>query len=283
MTKNKWQLPDPEGVVFAHYLCQEFEEGDRIRNLMLSRGDDSVIRRWDVTSDKTEATALKDYFDFLEHKCNGLRVVHWNQCASYFGPAHLNARYKALTGTDAGFDYSDPLNLADFLIRKYGDKYIAHPRLDSLATLNDFVGIRETAKDARTFPDQRLLLINKIYHAEYRGELKILKHALNTKKTIEDFLVSHKKEVIEYLKTELFGQKGKKIAVVIYALKELSLIDASERSELYSALRKLLGEIGTDESLNKVLRYQISQLDFSNQESIKLQMTKIKQSITIQN
>lgn len=279
MSKTKEQLPDPDGVVFVHYLCQEFEVGDRILNLMLARGDDSQIRRWDVTSDKTEAKALKDYFGFLESKCKGLRAVHWNQCASYFGPAHLNARYKALTGTDAGFGYFNPLGLSDFLIRKYGDKYIAHPRLDSLAALNNFVGIRETSKDARTFPDQRLLLISKIYHAEYRGELKIQKHPLNTEKTIEDFLVSHKEEIVEYLKTELFKQKGKKVAVVIYALKELSLIDVSERRELYNALRKLLGEIGTDESMNKVLRDQITQLKYSTQEEIKLQMGKIEQYI----
>lgn len=281
MTKSKLQLPDPEGVVFVHYLCDEFEEGKRIFNLLLARGDDSHTRRWDVTSEKTEAKSLKEYFDFLENKCKGLRAVHWNQCASYFGPAHLNARYKALTGTDAGFDYYEPLNLADFLIRKYGDKYVAHPRLDSLAALNNFVGIRATSKDARTFPDQRLLLISKIYHAEYRGELKILKHALNTEKTIEDFLVSHKEEIVEYLKTELFKQKGLRVAIVIYALKELSLIKVIEKKEIYQALRKLLGNIGTDESLNKVLRNTNTQLDVAHQEALRAEIVKIKKYLSL--
>lgn len=282
MTKSKLQLPDPASAVFVHYLCQEFEQGDRILNLLLVRGDDSVIHRWDITSVEKEAAALEEYFEFLAAKCKGLCVVHWNQCASYFGPAHLNARYTALTGTNANFSYQDPLNLADFLIRKYGDKYIAHPRLDNLAALNNFSGTSETGKNARTFPDQRILLINKIYHAEYHGELKILKHALNAEKTIEDFLVSHKEEIIEYLKTELFKQKGKKVAVVIYALKELSLIDVSERRELYNVLRKLLGEIGTDESMNKVLRDQITQHDYSTQEAIHAQKEKIKFFLNIQ-
>jgi hypothetical protein len=280
MTKNEMQLPNPDSVVFVHYLCDEFGAGERIYNLMLARGDDSQIRRWDVTSEKTEAKAIKDYFDHIENKCRGLRVVHWNQCASYYGPAHLNARYKALTGIDAGFDYFEPLGLSDLLIRKYGDKFIGHSRLDALATLNNFTGIRSTSKDSPTFPDQRLLLISKIYFAEYRGELKILKHALNTEKTIEDFLVSHKEEIVEYLKTELFKQKGKKVAVVIYALKELSLIDVSERRELYNALRKLLGEIGTDESMNKVLRDQVTQLKYSTQESIRVQKEKIKRFLS---
>ena len=276
MTKNELQLPDPDSVVFVHYLCDEFGEGKRIFNLMLARGDDSQIRRWDVTSEKTEAKAIKDYFDHIENKCMGLRVVLWNQCASYYGPAHLNVRYKALTGIDAGFDYFEPLGLSDFLIRKYGDKFIGHSRLDALATLNNFTGIRATSKDSPTFPDQRLLLISKIYFAEYRGELKTLKHALNTEKTIEDFLVSHKGEIVEYLKTELFKQKGLRVAIVIYALKELSLIKVIEKKEIYQALRKLLGNIGTDESLNKILRNSNTQLDLAHQEALRAEIGKIK-------
>lgn len=281
MKKNNISLPDPKEVVFVHYLCQEFDTGDKLLNLMLARGKDSIVHRWDITTPESEALALEEYFSFLNTECHGLRVVHWNQGVSYFGLSHLNTRYASLTGKKPNFKYHDPINLADYLIQKYGDKYISHPRLDSLAALNGFNGKRETEKDNRTFPDKRMLLIMKIFHADFRGELKIQKHPLNTEKTISDFIISHKEEITEYLQTELFKQKGKKIAVVLFALKELALIEVSERKELYNALRLLLGDIGTDESLNKYLRYQLTQLDYSTQEMIRVQREKINHILSI--
>jgi len=274
-------LPNPSDVVFVHYLCQEFEEGERILNLMLARGENSFIHRWDIPDPDSEPKALEEYFSFLDKECKNLITVHWNQMASYYGPSHLNSRYLKLTGKKSGFKYHNSFNLADYLINKYGDKYISHPRLDSLASLNKFSGVRETEKDKRTFPDQRLLLIMKIFHAEFWGELKIQKHLLNTDKSVADYLTSHKEEILGYLETELFKQKGKKVAVVIYALRELSLIEIQERKDLYDALRKILGDIGTDESLNKIMRYQITQLDYSTQAAIKAQMQKIKHHLAL--
>jgi hypothetical protein len=276
MPNLKLQLPDPAGVVFVHYLCQEFEEGEQILSLMLARGDDSIVHRWDVTSEESEINALEDYFAYLDKECRNLTTVHWNQGTSFFGLNHLNKRYNKAKIQKKPFNYHNPFNLSDYLINKYGDKYIGHPRLDKLADLNGFTGKRSTDKEKRTFADHRLLLIMKIYFTEFRGELKIQHNPLNTERTLADYILHHKDEIIAYLQIELFQQKGKKVAVVIYALKELSLIDFHERKEFYDVLRKLLGDIGSNESLNKILRYQLTQHDHTTQEGIRTQMLKIK-------
>lgn len=59
MKTNKLTVPAPSDVVFVHYLCQDFDDGEGILNLMLAKGNDSIVHRWDIKSEESEMKALE--------------------------------------------------------------------------------------------------------------------------------------------------------------------------------------------------------------------------------
>jgi len=79
---------------------------------------------------------------------------------------------------------------------------------------------------------------------------------LSKTETTIDFLKgsdSEKLKLLEYLKKKYAGKKGKNIAIMILALKYAGKISYFERKELYSALRKDFGYIGSDTSINNYI------------------------------
>jgi len=91
-----------------------------------------------------------------------------------------------------------------------------------------------------------------------------------TRKTFFDYLIADnveiKNAIIEKLKEILRGKKGKQVAKVLCAMKEAGVIAYSdgERKSLYASMKVIFGNIGSDESINKLLR-----ADWKNNENHK--------------
>ncbi len=164
--KNK-ELLEYEKVFFVHYQCNDFNEGEQITALCIySNGKAKEYSG-------NEAENIKEYADKVNELFNkGLFLVHWNQDRPNYGTDHINKRYFDLTGNHLELEYSNEINLAEWLIFKYGQNYISHPRLDNLAKLNEFYGIRETELGQRTFATNRVLLLTKIYFNALNNTLK---------------------------------------------------------------------------------------------------------------
>ena len=161
-------LPSIEKVFFIHYQCDKFEDGDNISSLCVYDNIDIKIYKND------EANAIEEYCLKVDQLLNrGLIPIHWDQNSPHFGAEHIKERYKILTGKDISLQYPGSLNLAAYLIFKYGEHYVPHRRLDNLARLNGFSGIYETENSKKTFPRDRVLLLSKIYFNELKGTLKI--------------------------------------------------------------------------------------------------------------
>lgn len=161
-------LPHYEKCFFVHYQCDNFNEGESITALNIhSKGKGKEYTGNEVESIKAYATKISELLN------EGLTLVHWNQDREYFGTEHINKRYKDLTGDNLKLDYSNNINLAEWLCDKYKDKYVQHYRLDNLAKLNGFSGVKETEDGQRTFASNRLLLITKIYCSAFSNTLRI--------------------------------------------------------------------------------------------------------------
>lgn len=100
-------------------------------------------------------------------------------------------------------------------------------------------------------------------------------------KTTIDFLIgneSEKQNLLEYLKKNFAGSKGKKIAIMILTLKEMKLISPIYKTELYAALEHDLGSVGSDEGINKILR-EASRKEENILELVSLQVVKLRNHI----
>lgn len=178
-------LPVLDNVFFVHYTCGNFNEYRNpaetpITGLFLY---DRQSRDFVPNEEKDELRCILEYLGcFNDNQGNGLTPVHWGQKKSYWGFAHLIDRVSFLTKklSNGGVtplytpDFPhDTIDLSEYLFNRYGDKYIEHPRLDNLASLNGFNGIRETNPTNITYSGStRLMLLVKIYEAERTGELK---------------------------------------------------------------------------------------------------------------
>ena len=161
-------LPPYDNVFFVHYQRAEFDKGEQITSLCIYSQDKAS------KYSGNEADSIKQYASKVKELLNkSLTLVHWNQNKPEYGTDHINRRYFELTRKKLGLEYTNELNLADWLIRRYGDKYVQHPRLDNLARLNNFLGIRELEQGSQTFATNRVLLLAKIY-------LNALKNSLIT-------------------------------------------------------------------------------------------------------
>lgn len=163
----KNELTPYDKVFFVHYQCDNFNEGEQITALCIySNGKAKEYSG-------NEPENIKEYANKVNELLNeGLFLVHWNQDRPNYGTDHINKRYYDLTGENLELEYSNEINLAEWLIFKYGQNYISHPRLDNLAKLNEFYGIREMELGQRTFATNRLMLLTKIYFNALNNTLK---------------------------------------------------------------------------------------------------------------
>src|SRR5690554_4116723 len=164
---NNNELLEYNKVFFVHYQCDDFNEGEKIAALCIH----SNGRAKEYSGD--EAENIKEYANKVNELLNeGLFLVHWNQDRPYYGTDHIQKRYYDLTGKNLELEYNNGINLAEWLIFKYGQHYISHPRLDNLAKLNEFQGIREMEVGQRLFATNRLMLLTKIYFNALNETLK---------------------------------------------------------------------------------------------------------------
>lgn len=164
----KSELPQYNNVFFVHYQCDDFNKSEEIESLCIySNGKAKEYSGNEVENIKEYAAKVNELLS------QGLILVHWNQDRPYYGIDHINNRYKDLTDDNLELKYSDEINLAEWLIFKYGQNYIKHPRLDELAKLNEFYGIREGELGQRTFAINRIMLLTKIYFNSLNDTLRI--------------------------------------------------------------------------------------------------------------
>lgn len=186
-----------EKVFFVHYQCQDLNLGTEIFSLWIYAKGNIISFK-----DKTEAENIFEYSKEVNKlQKEGLTLVHWNQNRPSYGTTHVTKRYKGLTGKVLDLNYLNGLNLAEFLVLKYGNEYIEHPRLDNLALLNGFSGIRSIEAGQRVFGENRITLLAKIYSNEVTGTLKT-----NTKSNIITKALTFKNpETLEKLFNDLKG------------------------------------------------------------------------------
>jgi hypothetical protein len=219
---NNNELLEYNKVFFVHYQCDNFNEGEQIIALCIySNGKAKEFSG-------NESENIKEYADKVNELLNkGLFLVHWNQDRPNYGTDHINKRYYDLKGENLELEYINEINLAEWLIFKYGQNYISHPRLDNLAKLNEFYGIRETELEQRTFATNRLLLLTKIYFNALNNTLKTevtpLVKALPTQ-PINSEIVTEKYTAKHHLLAYLFECNAKGESFPIGNKKELERI-----------------------------------------------------------
>ena len=272
-------LPSYRSVFFVHYSCDKFDEGTQIYRLGIYAKDEMQEFCGD-----NEAEFIEAYCRRVTQLCaEGLIPIHWNQNTPVYGAAHIRSRYKELTGRDIELQYTNCINLSGWLIEKYGDDYISHPRLDKLAELNNLSG-KSTEQGSRTFFSNRLILLSKIYCLELNNKLKTatsplpLQSSKPTKKAKEfpAFLIHQQREKLaEALRTEFSLEKGKGIRLMIEALKaynpKLIAYGDGDKMALYKAMKSYFNwNIGTYNSI-----FQYEYYAESNKESLELVTARI--------
>ena len=251
-------LPSYRSVFFIHYSCDKFDEGTQIFRLGIYAKDEMQEFCGD-----NEAEFIEAYCRRVTQLCaEGLIPIHWNQNTPVYGAAHIRSRYKELTGRDIELQYTNCINLSGWLIEKYGNDYISHPRLDKLAELNNLSG-KSTEQGSRTFFSNRLILLSKIYCLELNNKLKTatsplpLQSSKPTKKAKEfpAFLIHKQKiKLADALKAEFSLEKGKGIRLMIEALKaynpKLIAYGDGDKMALYKAMKSYFNwNIGTYNSI----------------------------------
>ncbi len=272
-------LPSYRSVFFVHYSCDKFDEGTQIFRLGIYAKDEMQ-----EFCGGNEAEFIEAYCRHVTQLCaEGLIPIHWNQNTPVYGAAHIRSRYKELTGRDIELQYTNCINLSGWLIEKYSDDYISHPRLDKLAELNNLSG-KSTEQGSRTFFSNRLILLSKIYCLELNNKLKTatsplpLQSSKPTKKAKEfpAFLIHQQREKLaEALRTEFSLEKGKGIRLMIEALKaynpKLIAYGDGDKMALYKAMKSYFNwNIGTYNSI-----FQYEYYAESNKESLELVTARI--------
>lgn len=272
-------LPSYRSAFFIHYSCANFDEGTQIYRLGIYAKDEMQEFCGD-----NEAEFIEAYCRRVTQLCaEGLIPIHWNQNTPVYGAAHIRSRYKEITGRDIELQYTNCINLSGWLIEKYGDDYISHPRLDKLAELNNLSG-KSTEQGSRTFFSNRLILLSKIYCLELNNKLKTatsplpLQSSKPTKKAKEfpAFLIHQQREKLaEALRTEFSLEKGKGIRLMIEALKaynpKLIAYGDGDKMALYKAMKSYFNwNIGTYNSI-----FQYEYYAESNKESLELVTARI--------
>lgn len=277
-------LPTYDKVFFVHYQCQNFNLGEEIYNMCVCSGN--KVKQYDGTN---EVLMIEQYCQQVKTLCDeGFIPVHWNQNAKYYGIDHIIHRYTSLTDKVIELEYPNEIDLASTLIELYGDDYVPHSRLDSLANLNNLRGHSSENAD-RTFPTSRIQLISKIYHKAINGKLKVETNKQNViteselptmagqpeksekkVKSFADFLIHCNKTVLATaIKKEFTTEKGKNMRLLIEAMKQsnppmLSYCNGEGMALYKTLLDFFCHDIG---SYNSIFGYDYKEADASDVEA----------------
>jgi hypothetical protein len=160
-------LAEGQDVIAVHYACEAFPDARdhpaAISCIAVASVKDENSIAFSLADEPTEMPLLERERKLLERWWQYLadrrdaKVVHWNMNSSTFGFDALALRYRFLTGQDPSYRPPDHLlfDLDTIIGRLFGEVYVRHPKLYSLAVLNG-LGIRSFlrgADEARRYKD----------------------------------------------------------------------------------------------------------------------------------
>lgn len=122
----------------------------------------NLLENIEENYDLLEKEMLKEYFKFLkEHK--DYLWIHWNMRDGNYGFHAIENRYQVLGGKVNVLEDSKKIDLARLMVDLYGQKYIGHPRLESLINTNhigkkDFL---EGVKEAEAFQNKEFIKLHQ--------------------------------------------------------------------------------------------------------------------------
>lgn len=147
----------PERVIVIHYSCQSFQDrpdgsSARITSIaalnMASRQAASfsihqIAEIKGISKDEMEEryndlekVMLDGFYEYV--RANSTSIwLHWNMRNIHYGFQAIAHRYKVLGGQPLEVQEANKVDLASLLIDLYGDKYIGHPRLNSIVDKNE--------------------------------------------------------------------------------------------------------------------------------------------------
>jgi hypothetical protein len=121
---------------------------------------------------------IKSFSEFVEENASKV-FIHWSMNSPKFGFNRIAQRYSQLRGEEIIIAPNKMLDLSEYLKETHGTDYISRDggRLDNLAKLNTFSGIKTQAIVNPKMGIDRLELIYSIYQTESQGKL-ITNHTL---------------------------------------------------------------------------------------------------------
>lgn len=173
-------LPAKDNIVIVHYGCSNFEE-DKHKVLWIGcihfiENEKTYFYHSDeITS---EERMIESFSQFVEDNSSKV-FIHWSMNSPKFGFNAITRRYTQLTEEEIIIAPNKMLDLSEYLKEVHGTDYISRDggRLDNLAKLNTFSGIKTQVIVNPKMGFDRLELIYSIYQTESQGKL-ITNHTL---------------------------------------------------------------------------------------------------------
>jgi len=173
-------LPAKDNIVIVHYGCSNFEED---KHQVLWIGCIHFIeneKTYFYFSDEitSEERMIESFSQFVEDNSSKV-FIHWSMNSPKFGFEAITRRYYELTGESINLTPKEMKDLSEYLKETHGTDYIARDggRLDNLAKLNKFSGVKNQVIVNPKMGFDRLELIYSIYQTESQGNL-ITNHTL---------------------------------------------------------------------------------------------------------
>lgn len=146
----------PEHVLVIHYSCESFYETQdgrtpRVTSIAVRNLGTGQTRSYSIHKvaeqehvsvaeiatryDRLERGMLGEFFEFVGQNRHAT-WVHWNMRDINYGFQAIEHRFQVLGGTPVEIADAKKFDLARQLIAIYGNKYVGHPRLESLINVN---------------------------------------------------------------------------------------------------------------------------------------------------
>ena len=172
MTLNN--LPEKNNSVIVHYGSSSFEEDE---HQVLWIGCIHFIeneKKYFYNSNEltTEERIIQSFAKFVKENVSKV-FIHWSMNSPKFGFNAIARRYTQLTGEEINLAPNKMLDLSEYLKEAHGTDYISRDggRLDNLANLNTFNGIKTKVIVGPKMSYDRLELIYSIYQTQSQGKL----------------------------------------------------------------------------------------------------------------
>ena len=131
--------------------------------------------------DEIEKDMLEEYFAFLEKNGNNSYYLHINMRDINYGFKAIEHRGKVLGLSPFILADCQKIDLANLLKKRFGDKYISHPRLEKLCELNNIntIGYLKGHEEAEAFVKGEYVKLHKSTLAKVEMYSNIINAAIN--------------------------------------------------------------------------------------------------------